>query len=182
VLRTLLHEFGHAVGLHHEHERRDASNCDDGDVGSGNSESVTIGSYDPQSVMNYCAIREEPVFTSGDIQGINHLFPGDDSGGGDPPTTPPSNIPTLGSIAPGSVQVGSRARTLTVNGANFNANTRIMVEDTKLYPTVVSSQQITARLSSSWFTSARTLTIRVYDKSSSGPRYASGHGRLSVAR
>ena len=63
-LSVVLHEFGHALGLLHEHQREDASKeCidalkqhiepwQDPPVGG-----EIAGPYDPKSIMNYCYIN-----------------------------------------------------------------------------------------------------------------------------
>lgn len=57
----ILHEFGHAVGLRHEHirpEARDDKNCyrlSDGEtIETPDSSTATYGPYDSNSIMNYC--------------------------------------------------------------------------------------------------------------------------------
>ncbi len=92
----VLHEFGHAVGLLHEHVRID-STCDkkekleihlkywrDSDVGLAGVMKSIVGTknFDESSVMNYCRIEEFQAtgkvvgFSAGDIQTINQLYAG----------------------------------------------------------------------------------------------------------
>ena len=48
-----VHEFGHAIGLSHEHNRDDTpDSCDDAPQGSDGD--WTIGAWDEDSIMNYC--------------------------------------------------------------------------------------------------------------------------------
>ena len=81
--RSAVHEFGHAVGLYHEHKRSDGDSCakelqqsnsnnnskvEDGD-------GVTyVGPYDRNSVMNYCNSNRGSSLSPGDIEGIQYLY------------------------------------------------------------------------------------------------------------
>lgn len=73
-----LHEFGHAIGLRHEHARKD-SRCEDF-PGRQESSAVDIDEYDPQSIMNYCPNMEAmkskkaQVLSQGDIATITKLY------------------------------------------------------------------------------------------------------------
>lgn len=72
-----LHEFGHAIGLLHEHQRVDSA-CDpavwDQIYVPETLVKVYRGEYDSRSVMDYCSGRN-PRLSRGDIEAIDFLFP-----------------------------------------------------------------------------------------------------------
>lgn len=58
-MNMALHEFGHALGLHHEMNRRDNTSCNlDQTDGQGEKDAIQIGAYDSASIMNYCQLYE----------------------------------------------------------------------------------------------------------------------------
>ena len=73
-----LHEFGHAIGLIHEHERRDSS-CTRGNFRAGKDFGVEISKYDELSIMDYCQNRrmkdgEVPIkLSEGDLEAIEMI-------------------------------------------------------------------------------------------------------------
>jgi hypothetical protein len=69
-----IYEFGHAIGLRHEHEHRD-STC----YWKRDTNSISMGPYDPFSIMDYCltdiaGATELGTLSAGDIATINDFY------------------------------------------------------------------------------------------------------------
>jgi hypothetical protein len=81
---SVLHEFGHVLGLDHEQNRTD-STCDIGKAGNDRPPSIPVGKYDPDSVMNYCLTKGVGVLrkslSRGDVETINTMYAKSNAGG-----------------------------------------------------------------------------------------------------
>jgi hypothetical protein len=74
IKKHAVHEFGHALGLAHEHNRLDSPiNCEDAEQGSNGD--LELGNFDWSSVMNYCG-PNNGVLSATDKARIADLYGG----------------------------------------------------------------------------------------------------------
>lgn len=79
VQNTIVHEFGHALGLHHEQLRSENANgnfCNEG-IGKEPEGAIKVGSFDYDSIMNYCNIDyfyRKIGLSKGDIATIEKMY------------------------------------------------------------------------------------------------------------
>lgn len=77
-----LHEFGHALGLHHEMNRRDNESCAQDQTNGEGEDALQLGPYDTQSIMDYCflyaanARREGLRLSEQDVAALKALHSG----------------------------------------------------------------------------------------------------------
>jgi hypothetical protein len=71
-----IHEFGHALGIAHEHNRSDTDRTLCTDPPQGTNGDVTIGAWDRSSIMNYCfGSSYSNSLSSTDRATINSMYP-----------------------------------------------------------------------------------------------------------
>lgn len=96
--------------------------------------------------------------------------PGGGTSGGSTLTvsSQPNPVPSLSSIVPSVVQVGSGAISLTANGAGFVVGSSVLVDGAPRTTSYLSGTQLTADLPSTDFATAGSRTITVFNPSPGG--------------
>lgn len=85
-----------------------------------------------------------------------------------PPPTPQNPIPTVASVSPSSVLVGSTPQILTINGSNFLTSSTVTFGNSSHTPTSVSATQLTIQLAASDLSSAGDFQVSVSNPSPGG--------------
>lgn len=99
------HEMGHVLGFLHEQDQRN-STCNQGRDYSG--QGVPLTGYDPSSVMNYCAMRNNnSILSALDREGLRRAYgnPSNPKNPAPPPSDPepPANPPTPPTTPPSDI-------------------------------------------------------------------------------
>jgi YVTN family beta-propeller protein len=90
-------------------------------------------------------------------------------GGGTSQSNPPSpNAPTITTISPNTITAGAAAFTLTINGTNFVADSKVSFGGATPATTFVNNLQLTAAIPASSVASTGTIAVTVTNPASSG--------------
>ncbi len=91
TMATYVHEFGHALGLRHEHQllgsteyetmeckrilNPDASGVSENNFDAPSPTDLSVGGYSKFSLMGYCHAYEVPYLSASDVFAINQIYP-----------------------------------------------------------------------------------------------------------
>lgn len=91
-------------------------------------------------------------------------------------TTPPTagTTPTIAELAPGSMNAGSPAFVLTVNGSNFSSNASVNWNGASQTTTFVSGNQVMTKIPASAVAAAGTVAVTVTNPGTAGGIYGGG--------
>ena len=88
-------------------------------------------------------------------------------------------MPAIAELAPGSMNAGSPAFVLTVNGSNFNSNASINWNGTAQTTTFVSGNQVMTKIPASAVATAGTVPVTVTNPGTAGTGPYGGGGTLA---
>lgn len=84
------------------------------------------------------------------------------------PLTINNPVPSLASISPNSIVVGTNGATLTVNGSNFVTTSKVRYGDQELPTTYVNATQLTAQLSATQLSRVVSVSVTVFNPTPAG--------------
>jgi|SRR5579862_6584049 len=96
-------------------------------------------------------------------------------------TTPPvaGSVPAIAALSPSSMNAGSPAFTLTVNGTNFSANAMVNWNGAAQTTTFVSANQLTMIVPAAAITTSATIAVTVTNPATPGTGLYGSGGTLA---